>query len=82
MTTASPAQPMTYKHKTKDGREVDAVVVNGTVFEVLSIEHSPQGVLLCIRRPNGVKSYAARPITDTTYGGCRAYIVTPLGRTA
>ena len=69
---------ITYRAQSK-GREFDAVLVNGTVYEVLSQEEDRQGPLLCIRRPNGSKSYAARPIADTSYGACRAYIVTSLG---
>ena len=69
---------ITYKAQSK-GREFDAVLVNGTVYEVLSQEVDRQGPLLCIRRPNGSKAYAARPIADTSYGACRAYIVANLG---
>ena len=65
----------TYMRKDKDGREHEAVVVNGVVFEVLSKEKDGQGELFAIRRPNGRKTYAARPILDKTYGGSRAYIL-------
>jgi hypothetical protein len=69
---------MTYTHTTRDGRQIQAVLVNGTVYEVLSTEQDRQGELLAIRRPNGSKAYAARPIADTTYGACRAAIICTL----
>lgn len=65
----------TYKHITKDGRELDAVIVDGTIYEVLATEEDRQGELLAIRRPNGRKSYLARPILDTTSGASRARII-------
>lgn len=64
-----------YKHTTRDGREIDAVLVNGTVYEVLGVEEDCQGKLLAIRRPEGRRSYLARPIPDTSYGACRARII-------
>lgn len=72
---------MTYRKTLKDGREIEAVLVNGTVYEVVGREQDRQGTLLAVRRPNGTKTYAARPIADTTYGECRASIVCSLGRT-
>ena len=70
----------TYHARAKDGRLFEAVVVNGIPYEVLSATTDTQGDLLAIRRPNGTKTYAARPIADTSCGACRASIVCSLGR--